>query len=64
MRVIWVSLLLKSDRFSISFSLSVKNSFQRAEPLTGILYFDSLNPFIPNTPFVFPLKTSKNLTVF
>ena len=36
-------LLLKSDRFSISFSLSHKSSFQRAGPLTDILYFDLLN---------------------
>ena len=37
------TLLLKSERFSISFSLSVKNSFQRAGPLTDILYFDLFN---------------------
>ena len=23
-----------------------------------------LNPFIPNAPFLYPLKTSQNLTVF
>ena len=24
----------------------------------------SLNPFVPNAPFIYPLKTSENLTVF
>ena len=24
----------------------------------------SLNPFVPNTPFLYPLKTSENLAVF
>ena len=37
------TLILKNDRFSISFSLSVKNSFQGAGPLTDILYFDLFN---------------------
>ena len=35
--------LLDSDRFLIFFSMSVKNSFQRAGPLTDILYFDLVN---------------------
>ena len=29
----------------------------------GMLYED-INPFIPNAPFLYPLKTSENLTVF
>ena len=36
-------LVLKSHRFSISFSLSVKNSFQSVGPLADILYFELLN---------------------
>ena len=39
-RLTWILLCFKSDRFSISLSLSVKNSFQRAWPMTNILYFD------------------------
>ena len=38
-----LTLLLKGYRFWISFSLSVKNSFQTAGPLTDILYFELLN---------------------
>ena len=29
------------------------------------LFFDSyINPFVPNAPFLYSLKTSENLTVF
>ena len=37
------TLLSKSDRFSISLSLTVESSFQKAGPRTDILYFDLLN---------------------
>ena len=30
--------------------------------MEGILFF--INPFVPNVPFLYPLKTSENLAVF
>ena len=29
-----------------------------------IFLYANINPFVPNTPFLYPLKTSENLTVF
>ena len=28
------------------------------------LDYQTINPFVPNAPFLYPLKTSENLTVF
>ena len=36
-------LILKRNKFSISFSLSIKISLQKVGPLTDIQYFDLLN---------------------
>ena len=51
--------------------ISVQKDFEKfptdVKLLFGALYFEYLNlinPFVPNAPFLFPVKTSENLKVF
>ena len=40
-------------------------SFQSTKAYVSCLCFEDLsNLFVPNAPFLYPLKTSENLTVF
>ena len=44
------------------FAIPTNNIFLNLTPESGLEFI--FNPFVPNAPFLYPRKTSENLTVF
>ena len=44
--------------------LKILLTFQQRRVLFKSFFEVQFNPFVPNAPFIYPLKTSQNLTVF